>query len=736
MKHKLTALIMSAICLAAAIPSTVVLADGQKVVTLGADLSEEQRQMILRYFGVAGQNIETLTITNQDERNHLGSYVPLEQIGTRTYSCALVNPTASGGIQVKTANLSWVTSNMIATTLSTSGVVNCEVLAAAPFEVSGTGALTGIIMAYESAVGEALDEQKKELATQELITTTSIANSIGQQEATNIVNESKIQVIQGNVIHMDDINVIVDKVAEEENVSLTDEDKAGLLDLLEQIAEEDYDYEEMKDTLERVESNTSSTVIDDAAIVDESGDGTAETNSTVELNTSEASGEYEEQTEETETPETLAEDSILMNTDDSVLGEAVIIDATNEDALIDASPDIDSETSSEENSGISDELQNALDDVLGGTLDDAPEVDSGTESTLPDDNSFDVPDNTEQLPEDMNASFSEETGEDSVGDTANVLDGATDIMEEIPDSGEPLTEKAIDDAADTTEQNPEITDAVLDNAAQIPENGTDHTPDNSSELPAETDVIDSAVESPELTDESVGSALLSFDDFRFEPVTSEANGSLIQPAGINELTIYFLRSDITVGSGALVVYDTANDSVPYDTVNMNDTSRVAVKMMNNTELAKYGWTEGCKAVIELNQPLGQSSSYYVVLTEDAFMTSDSLSHTEPVEDQRWTIKTSQNGFYIQQSPDGTPAGASLTARILMDTAGMSADGATVYAAIQNVDTAIAEFSQYEFHETTDITITCLQPGTTTFTVTYFDGAGNQIGSENHTLTIE
>ena len=122
--------------------------------------------------------------------------MPLEQIGSHTYSCAYVNPTNSGGIQVKTANLSWVTSNMIATTLSTSGVVNCEVLAASPFEVSGTGALTGILMAYESAVGTQLDETKKDIATQEMITTTTIANSIGQQLATEIVNDSKMQVIQ------------------------------------------------------------------------------------------------------------------------------------------------------------------------------------------------------------------------------------------------------------------------------------------------------------------------------------------------------------------------------------------------------------------------------------------------------------------------------------------------------------------------------------------------------------
>ena len=48
---------------------------------------------------------------------------------------------------MRTANLNWVTGNMIATTLSTSGVKNCEVVAACPFEVSGTGALTGIQMA-------------------------------------------------------------------------------------------------------------------------------------------------------------------------------------------------------------------------------------------------------------------------------------------------------------------------------------------------------------------------------------------------------------------------------------------------------------------------------------------------------------------------------------------------------------------------------------------------------------
>ncbi len=309
MKRKFLAVLTSVICLAAAVPSTSVYADGRKVLTLGADLNDQQRTAILNYFGVNGQNIQTLTITNQDERNHLGSYVPLEQIGTRTYSCALVSPTNSGGIQVKTANLSWVTSNMIATTLSTSGVVNCDVLAAAPFEVSGTGALTGIIMAYETAVGINLDTTKKEVATKELITTTNIANNIGQIQATEIVNESKKQVIQGDVISDNDIDIIINEVADEQNISLSEEDREMLRDLLTQIAQQDYDYEQMKETLERVESNMND------LLAKQEGDE-----------------EYEEsdpEEDETETLQTAAPDSILNQTNDDALGGGVIIDATD-----------------------------------------------------------------------------------------------------------------------------------------------------------------------------------------------------------------------------------------------------------------------------------------------------------------------------------------------------------------------------------------------------------------------
>ena len=135
-------------------------ADSSKVVTLGANLSDEQKTSMYEYFGTTAKEVDTIEVTNQDERKYMEGIASEAQIGKRTYSCSYVEPTEKGGIQVKVANLTFVTSSMIASTLLTSGVENCNVVAASPIEVSGTGALTGIMMAYESASGEELRDRK------------------------------------------------------------------------------------------------------------------------------------------------------------------------------------------------------------------------------------------------------------------------------------------------------------------------------------------------------------------------------------------------------------------------------------------------------------------------------------------------------------------------------------------------------------------------------------------------
>ena len=68
-------------------PLPLARAEAQMVVTLGADLSEEQKQEMFRYFGVTEDQVTVIMITNQDEREQLGNLIPLEVIGSHTYSC-------------------------------------------------------------------------------------------------------------------------------------------------------------------------------------------------------------------------------------------------------------------------------------------------------------------------------------------------------------------------------------------------------------------------------------------------------------------------------------------------------------------------------------------------------------------------------------------------------------------------------------------------------------------------
>ena len=226
--------------------------DSGKVVTLGENLNEEQRASMYEYFGTSPDEVETIVVTHADEVQYMQGIATDEQIGPTTNSCAYVEPTDSGGIKVKTANLNFVTSAMIASTLTTAGMENCNVIAACPFEVSGTGALTGIIMAYETASGEELDEGQKEAAMEELVTTGDLADSVGQEMATEVIKDVKTEVIDEGLTDPEEIGDAVDNIAEENEITLTDDQRAQVVALMEKISQYDYDVNALKDTLDNL----------------------------------------------------------------------------------------------------------------------------------------------------------------------------------------------------------------------------------------------------------------------------------------------------------------------------------------------------------------------------------------------------------------------------------------------------------------------------------------------------
>lgn len=387
-------MIAALLCSACLVAGSVnpVFADASKVVTLGADLTDAQKQTMMKYFNVSSDQVQVMTITNEDEHKHLDNIAPQSQIGSRTLSCAYVKPTQSGGIKVRTANLNWVTGNMIATTLSTSGVKNCEVVAACPMEVSGTGALTGIQMAYEKASGEKLDETKTKLANQEIVTTGELADKVGKNEATTVVNQSKMDVIQNGVQNADEIQNIVINVAEQNNISISQDDIDRIVSLLGQIAQQDYNYDDVKETLEQVDANTTG----QASSSDDTLDG--------------------ESSDDTVDVDEDSSDDIVNNVNDSILGDDVIQSST-EDPGLEKETGADSQDTSNE-TGIPD----ATDDGTYGNEENSDE--SSTDESTSDESSTDDSASDESSTDE--SASDENSTDDSASDESSTDESASD----------------------------------------------------------------------------------------------------------------------------------------------------------------------------------------------------------------------------------------------------------------------------------------------------------------------
>ncbi len=245
-----------AITLAAVSLPLTAKADSSKVVTLGANLTDEQKNSMYKYFGTSADKVDTIEVNNSDERKYMEGIANEAQIGTRTFSCSYVEPTEEGGIQVKVANLTFVTSSMIASTLLTSGVENCNVVAASPIEVSGTGALTGIMMAYENASGETLDEGQKAAAMEELITTGDLSNTLGQQKASDVMTSIKHEIIKEGISDEGEIADAINNIADDKGVSLTDDQVSKISNIMQEISKYDYNEDAFEDTLDNLNGKT------------------------------------------------------------------------------------------------------------------------------------------------------------------------------------------------------------------------------------------------------------------------------------------------------------------------------------------------------------------------------------------------------------------------------------------------------------------------------------------------
>lgn len=233
----------------------LVLADTiQAVVSLGADLTIEQQKQMLDYMNVDRDDINLVTVTNEEEAAYLKGTSAEDKIGTRAISSAYVEELEKGkGISVETYNITWVSEDMYANALVTAGVKDARVIAAAPFKVSGTAALTGIIKAFEEITGRKLDEDAKRVANEEMVVTGELGEELGdKKKASELVKRVKEEVVEKGITDREDIKRIILEIQQDLNIKLDESQIQQLLNLMDKLKNIDINLKDLKEQVTKI----------------------------------------------------------------------------------------------------------------------------------------------------------------------------------------------------------------------------------------------------------------------------------------------------------------------------------------------------------------------------------------------------------------------------------------------------------------------------------------------------
>ncbi len=230
----------------------------QSRAVIAADLTEEQIAQVYGAFGVTRGSVIELWVTNQEERQYLDGYVDPALIGSRSISSVYVELLPSGsGMDVSTSNITWCSPEMYMSALATVGITDAKIVVAAPFNASGTAALTGVYKAYEDMTGKKLDDLAKLISTQELTITGDLAGEIGSMDSTAIVNDLKLMLDETSRMTDQELRTTILNIAGEYNVRLSDKQINQLISLcrsLEQLDPEAlrYNVEYVQGTLNKL----------------------------------------------------------------------------------------------------------------------------------------------------------------------------------------------------------------------------------------------------------------------------------------------------------------------------------------------------------------------------------------------------------------------------------------------------------------------------------------------------
>lgn len=230
--------------------------DVKPFIALGADLSAKEKKEVLRQFGITEAELadyETTNVTNQEEHEYLDEYLASRVIGTRALSSVMIEEADEGsGIQVETHNISFCSKEMYTNALVTAGISDAKVTVAGPFSISGTAALVGAMKAYGIMTGEEIDREKSDAATNELVLTSELGDSVGKEQAAQFVALLKDKVVSNKLSSEGEIRDAIEEAEKELDITINDGMKTKLVGLMQKIDGLDLDLGKLKDQAQGV----------------------------------------------------------------------------------------------------------------------------------------------------------------------------------------------------------------------------------------------------------------------------------------------------------------------------------------------------------------------------------------------------------------------------------------------------------------------------------------------------
>ncbi|MDI6604905.1 MAG: DUF1002 domain-containing protein [Thermoanaerobacteraceae bacterium] len=227
---------------------------GDQFVTFGSDLTKGQRTQLMDEFGIRDtSNIHIVEVTNQEEYKYLGHILPESVIGTKAISSSLITFQEKGkGLNIKTNNITWVTDSMYKNALITAGITDASITVSAPYPVSGTAALTGIMKAFEVATGKPISDNVKKIANEEMVQTGQIGDKIGDKEkAVELMKRLKEQLSkQSSKLSDEQLRNLIENTAKDLGITLTPDEINSLVSLLRKFQNANIDWDKVRKGLD------------------------------------------------------------------------------------------------------------------------------------------------------------------------------------------------------------------------------------------------------------------------------------------------------------------------------------------------------------------------------------------------------------------------------------------------------------------------------------------------------